>query len=361
MSTRTPQIVSLKSLLADHTAAAAPELVRSEGDAIRCLACGHRCKVLPGRDGVCRVRFNRAGKLRVPSGYVAGLAVDPIEKKPFFHAFPGREALSFGMLGCDLHCSYCQNWVTSQALKDDRSISEPTFVNPQRIVELALAHDCPALTSTYNEPLITAEWAVQIFKAGQPHGLVGSFVSNGNATPEALEFLRPHADLFKIDLKSFRDKTYRQLGCALENVLDTIRRAHQMGYWVEIVTLIVPGLNDSDEELQEIAGFIVSVSPDIPWHVTAFHPDYKMPGPPRTPIDTLLRAYDLGRQAGLHFVYAGNLPGHVGNRENTFCPKCGRMLIERHGFTVLANHLRGDACPDCGTKIPGVWTAPSAA
>jgi pyruvate formate lyase activating enzyme len=377
----TPRMISLKTLLAEHTAPAAAALTRAEdGGAVRCLACGHRCKVLPGREGVCRVRFNPgmnagardamnagardgenagarggAGQLRVPWGYVASVAVDPIEKKPFYHAFPGQDALSFGMLGCDLHCTYCQNWVTSQALRDNEAIAEPHFITPERIVELALEHGCPVLTSTYNEPLITAEWAVEVFKRGRPHGLVGSFVSNGNATPEVLEYLRPYVDLYKVDLKSFRDPTYRQLGGALENVLNTIRRLKELDFWVEIVTLVVPGLNDSDAELTDIARFIAGVSPDIPWHVTAFHPDYKLTDPPRTSIDALLRGYDIGREAGLHFVYPGNLPGLVGERENTHCPSCGRTLIERHGFAVQCNHMAGDRCPDCQTRIPGVW------
>jgi pyruvate formate lyase activating enzyme len=361
MAPLAPHLISLKKLLSEHTAPADRALARpEEAQAVRCLACGHRCRVLPGREGVCRVRFNRDGELRVPFGYVAGLAVDPIEKKPFFHALPGRDALSFGMLGCDLHCSYCQNWVTSQSLRDEEAIAEPTFVEPERIVALALEHGCPVLTSTYNEPLITAEWAVAAFKLGQPHGLLGSFVSNGNATPEVLEYLRPYVRLFKVDLKAFRDPTYRQLGGVLENVLSTIRRLKQMDFWVEIVTLIVPGLNDSDEELKDIAAFIAGVSCDIPWHATAFHPDYKLTGPPRTTVDHLLRAYEIGRQAGLNFVYAGNLPGLVGELENTKCPGCGTMLIERDGFLVRHNRLRSGACPQCGRKIPGVWETDNA-
>ncbi|HOO16816.1 MAG TPA: AmmeMemoRadiSam system radical SAM enzyme [Phycisphaerae bacterium] len=348
--------VKLTELLHQHTAPAAAELVRPEPEgALRCLACAHRCRVLPGRPGVCRVRWNEGGTLRVPYGYVAGLGVDPIEKKPFYHAYPGATAMSFGMLGCDFHCSFCQNWVTSQALRDDEAISSPVLIEPQRIVELALEHGCRVLTSTYNEPLITAEWAVEIFKLGRPHGLVGSFVSNGNATPEVLEYLRPHVELYKIDLKAFRDETYRKLGGVLENVLNTIRLARQMGFWVELVTLLVPGMNDSDEELKQMTAFIAGVSPQIPWHVTAFHPDYKMTQPPRTTSEMLERAYDIGRQAGLQFIYAGNLPGQVGDRENTKCPACGQVLIERQGFSIRLNRLRAGRCPACGTEIPGVW------
>ncbi len=360
MPAPTPEVVSLRKLLAEHTGPAAEELVRDDGDDVQqCLACGHRCRVLPGRPGVCRVRFNEGGELRVPRGYVAGLAADPIEKKPFFHAFPGCDALSFGMLGCDYHCSFCQNWITSQTLRDNEVVAKPSFVEPEEIVRLALSNDCPVLTSTYNEPLITSEWAVEIFKLGRPHGLVGAYVSNGNATPEVLEYLRPYVDLYKIDLKAFTAEAYRKLGGNLDTVCDTIRRAHELGFWVEVVTLIVPTMNDGDDELRRMAEFLARVSVDIPWHVTAFHPDYKMQGPPRTPASTLLRAGEIGRAAGLRYVYAGNLPGQVGAWEDTCCPGCGVELIVRQGFTVRGNRLNDGACPDCGAKIAGVWGLPS--
>ncbi len=356
MSRLTPSVIALKDLLAEHSAPAAPELVRAEADgAVRCLACAHRCRVLPGRDGVCRVRFNRGGTLRVPYGYVAGLAVDPIEKKPFFHAYPGRETLSFGMLGCDLHCSYCQNWITSQTLRDARAISAPHFVTPEEIVRLAERYRCPVITSTYNEPLITSEWAVEILRRARAAGLAGAYVSNGHATPEVLAYLRAYVSLYKVDLKSLNPDTYRRLGGGLEHVLATIRRLRELDYWVEIVTLLVPGLNDSEDELRRLADFIAGVSPDIPWHVTAFHPDYKLADPPATPPETLVRAHAIGRAAGLRFVYAGNLPGRVGDLENTRCPSCGALLVERRGFEVRQNRLRGGRCPDCAAVIPGVW------
>lgn len=351
-----PQMIALKRLLAEHTGPAAPELVQNEDAAQRCLACAHRCRILPAHEGVCRVRFNRDGALRVPRGYVAGLGVDPIEKKPFYHVLPGQGALSFGMLGCNFHCSFCQNWVTSQTLRDSDAIAQPHFVSADQIVALALEHHCPVLTSTYNEPLITSEWAVEIFKAGQPHGLLGAYVSNGHATPEVLEYLRPYVSLCNVDLKTFRDASYRRLGGVLEHVKDTIRRLKQLEYWVEIVTLIVPGLNDGDDELREMADFIAGVSVDMPWHVTAFHPAYKTVEPPRTSAETLLRVHDLGQAAGLHFVYAGNLPGQVGDTEATFCPGCGVKVIERCGFRVTRNRLAQGACPECGRELPGVWT-----
>jgi len=349
--------IALRTLLADNTMPAAPELVRDEGEGVvRCLACAHRCRIGEGKAGVCQVRFNSGGQLRVPGGYVAGLQVDPIEKKPFYHVYPGCEALSFGMLGCDFHCPYCQNWISSQTLRDDQAVAAPRAVEAERIVELAVQRRTPVMVSTYNEPLITADWAVKIFKLARPRGIRCGFVSNGNATLEVIEFLRPWVDLYKVDLKSFSDRDYRRLGGTLKAVLDTITRLKEQGFWVEVVTLVVPGFNDSDQELGGMARFLAGVSPEIPWHVTAFHPDYNMTDPPRTPASTLLHAWELGRAAGLRFVYAGNLPGSVGDCENTCCASCGALLVRRYGFQVEENHVRAGRCPKCGTAVPGIWT-----
>lgn len=324
-------------------------------DWVQCFSCGHRCKIPPGKDGICRVRFNRDGKLYVPFGYAAGIQLDPIEKKPFFHAYPGSKALSFGMLGCDYHCPYCQNWVTSQALRDPEAVASVERVTPEELVDLALRHKARVITSTYNEPLITSEWAVEIFKLAKRVGLVTSYVSNGNGTPEVLDYIQPWVDLYKIDLKGFSQKEYSKLGGSLANVLETIRSVHERGMWVEIVTLLIPGFNDSNEELTEIARFIVSVSPDIPWHVTAFHQDYRMMDPDDTPVKTLLRARTIGLKEGLHFVYAGNRPGEVGDTENTYCPTCGKTLVERYGFRILNNTLEEGCCPGCAYPLPGRW------
>jgi len=349
-----PETLTLHDLLAKHVREG--DLYTKDPNAwVHCFACGHRCKIPPGRDGICKVRYNRDGVLYVPHGYAAGIQLDPIEKKPFFHALPGSNALSFGMLGCDYHCSYCQNWITSQAIRDPEAGSPPTLVGAQKLVALAVEHHAPVITSTYNEPLITSEWAVDVFKIARKHGIKCSYVSNGNGTPEVLEYIRPYVDFYKIDLKSFQDRNYRQLGGKLGNVLDSIRRLHEMGIWVEIVTLTIPGFNDSDAELTDIARFLVSVSPDIPWHVTAFHQDYRMTDPDPTPARTLLRAAEIGYNAGLHFVYAGNLPGHTGQFENTYCPSCQTVLIERRGFIVKKNALVDGSCPKCRARIPGVW------
>lgn len=347
---------SLKELLSDQTMASAPELVVDEGEgAVRCLACGHRCLIRPGKAGVCRVRMNRDGELRVPGGYVAGLQVDPIEKKPFYHAFPGREALSFGMLGCDLHCSYCQNWVTSQALRDDAAVSLPRFCSAEELVALAVSNHAPVVVSTYNEPLITADWAMQVFEKAAEQGLACGFVSNGNATPEVLDYLKPVVSLYKVDLKSFDDRQYRKLGAVLSSVLRTIEGLKERGFWIEIVTLVIPGFNDSDAELSQMAKFIAGVSEDIPWHVTAFHPDYKMNDIGRTPTKTLVRAYEIGKEAGLRFVYPGNIAGAFEGLENTYCPSCDALAIQRHGFYVQKNTMKGGRCSACDSAIPGVW------
>jgi pyruvate formate lyase activating enzyme len=324
---------------------------------VRCYACGHRCLIPEGRDGVCRVRFNRDGRLLVPSGYVAtSLQLDPVEKKPFFHVLPGAAALSFGMLGCDYHCGYCQNWITSQVLRDPEAMAGPARVSAEDIAAYAARANAPIVTSTYNEPLITSEWAVQVFRAARARGLRTAFVSNGNATPEVLEYLRPWLDFYKVDLKGFDDRAYRKLGGKLQTVLDTIGLLHAKGFWLEVVTLVVPGLNDSEQELRGIAGFLASVSPDIPWHVTAFHPDYKMGDRGRTPVEALIRAAEIGRTAGLRFVYAGNVPGRT-QLENTYCPQCDALLVDRLGFRVRANRVRPDGtCPDCFTAIPGRWS-----
>ncbi len=323
---------------------------------VRCFACGHCCPIPDGQPGVCKVRYNQGGTLYVPWGYVGGVQCDPIEKKPFFHAFPGALAYSFGMLGCDLHCAYCQNWVTSQALRDPAAVAPPLQVTPEGLVREALSLGAKVVVSTYNEPLITSEWAVAVFKEARAAGLLTAFVSNGNGTPQVLEYLRPWVDLYKVDLKSFDDRHYRQLGGRLQPILDTIRRLHEMDFWLEVVTLVIPGFNDSDDELQRLAEFLASVSPAIPWHVTAFHKDYKMTGPENTGVETLVRAAGIGKRAGLRYVYAGNLPGQVGELENTRCPTCQVLLIERYGYLITGYHLTSNGCcPSCGSSIPGRW------
>ena len=328
-------------------------------NSVRCQACAHRCLIRPDRRGVCGVRFNRGGKLYVPWGYVAGVQVDPVEKKPFNHFLPGSQVLTFGMLGCNFHCSFCQNWYSSQALRDPRasqSMLQIEKITPQALIELAQQNGASAVASSYNEPLITSEWAVEIFKHAKQANLKTACVSNGYATPEVLKYLSPWLDGFKIDLKSMQDRRYREMGGVLNHVLDSIRLARELGLWVEVVTLVIPGFNDSLEELWELSRFLVSVSADIPWHVTAYHPDYLMTDAPATPVATLQRAAEIGQEAGLHYVYAGNLPGRVGTLEDTLCPGCSQVLIRRRGYQVFENKITAvGTCPNCGQKIPGVW------
>ena len=323
---------------------------------VRCHACGHDCPIPPGAVGVCKVRYNEDGALRVPWGYVAGVQCDPIEKKPFFHAWPGALAYSFGMLGCDLHCAYCQNWVTSQALRDPHAVAAPRDVDPDDLARDAIRQGARAVVSTYNEPLITVEWGVAVFKAARARGLATGFVSNGNATPQVLEYLTPWIDVYKVDLKSFDDKQYRTLGGRLQPILESVRALHARGIWVEIVTLLIPGFNDADDELTRLAEFVVSVSPDIPWHVTAFHQDYRMTNAADTTAADLRRAAAIGTRAGLRYVYAGNLPGMVGDLESTRCAACHHTLIERHGYHIRAyNVTEQGTCPGCAAVVPGRW------
>jgi len=306
------------------------------------------------------MRHNRDGVLYVPWGYVSSAQVDPIEKKPLAHFLPGTNVLTFGMLGCNFHCSFCQNWITTQTLRDNRAtipIEYLQAVTPQQLVDYAKRSGAESIASSYNEPLITTEWAVDIFRLAKSEGLRCVYVSNGYATTEVLTYLRPYLDAFKIDLKTMQEKNYRELGGRLNHVLDAIKMAFNIGLWVEVVTLVIPGYNDSPDELWEASRYIASVSPDIPWHVSAFHPDYKMADRSPTSAQTLLKAAEIGQEAGLHYVYAGNLPGKVGSLEDTHCPACHTLLIKRRGYTVQAYHLTADGmCTNCGASIAGIWT-----
>jgi pyruvate formate lyase activating enzyme len=305
---------------------------------------------------ICQVRYNRGGKLWVPRGYIAALQVDPIEKKPFFHLLPNSSVLTFGMLGCDMHCGYCQNWMTSQALRDRNAGLLPYQITPEALVATAQSYIASAIASSYNEPLITSEWAVSVLREAKRVGLLGLYVSNGNATREALEFIRPYVEGYKIDLKTMSDKAYRRLGAVLDHVLTGIRLVHEMGFWLEIVTLVVPGFNDSEEELRDAACFIKSISADISWHVTAFHPDYRMQEVDFTSATRLLHTVEIGFEEGLHYVYTGNIAGQAGRYDYTRCPTCGTTVVRRRGFKVLENVItQAGECPQCKTRLAGLW------
>lgn len=332
-----------------------------EDDSVRCLACSHRCLLPPGRHGICQVRYLAADGLRVPWGYVAGTNLDPVEKKPFFHFLPGSGAFTFGMLGCNFHCDFCQNWQSSQSprLTDPENLlSWVERISPIDLAGMAVRRGAAVLASSYNEPVITAEWAHTVFSQAKQMGLKTIMVSNGYATPECLEYLRPVMDGYKVDLKSMREENYRAMGGQLKHVLAAIEKAHALGYWVEVVTLVIPGFNDDPAELWDAARVIRRISPDIPWHVTGFHPDYRMQDCGPTQPATLLQAAEIGQEAGLRYVYAGNLPGKVSSLENTYCPGCQALLVERTGYRVQIIGMQMDGrCTSCGRVIPGVWSA----
>jgi len=338
------------------------ELAESFDDqTVRCLACAHQCKLKPGQRGICKIRFNQEGRLMVPWGYVSALQVDPIEKKPFYHFLAGSNALTFGMLGCNLRCGYCQNWLTSQALREEGTghlVDYLRRITPKALIDYGVQYGAEVIASSYNEPLITSEWARDIFELAGKSGLRQVYISNGFATKEVLDFLGSNLQGFKVDLKTMQPDHYQELGGGLQPVLDSIRYAHQLGLWVEIVTLLVPGFNDSEPELQEMASFIHSISSEIPWHVTAFRPDYKMQDKPRTAQHQIIKAVEIGYQEGLQYVYGGNLPGSLGRYEHTSCHQCQALLIKRRGFSIQEYHITSEGdCPVCGTKIPGVWSA----
>lgn len=344
-----------------YTVPAAPALFEQEPEqCVRCAACAHRCRIQPGQRGICRMRHNREGILYVPSGYVAGLQVDPVEKKPFYHVLPGCRALSFGMLGCNFHCHFCQNWFSSQTLRDASALAGFEACPADTMIERALDTESDAIISTYNEPLITPEWSFSIFEKAKRHGLLCGFVSNGYATPEVLEFLRPVTDLYKVDLKCFSEEGYRSLGGGLKPVLESFERLIQLGFWVEVVTLVVPGFNDTPGELRQMAAYIASLSRDIPWHVTAFYPTYKAREHSPTTGTHLERAWNAGKEAGLHYVYAGNMAGKMGDRENTACPACGCVVVRRKGFAVLQNLVQNGRCPQCNSPLAGRWSRQAA-
>ncbi len=326
----------------------------------RCLACAHKCRIPPGGSGVCKVRFNESGTLKVPWGCISGCGLDPVEKKPFFHALPGALTFSFGMLGCNFKCSFCQNYLTSQALRDPAcSAGEMAPAAPERLAAEARDSGAAFIVSTYNEPLITAEWSAAVFKEARKYGIRGAYVSNGYASPEVLDYIRPHVDLYKADLKTFNAENYlKTAGGTLGNVLKAIEMIYAKGFWLEIVTLFIPGFNDGIEEIESLAGFVAGVSKDIPWHVTAFYPTYRMTDREATPPETLLKAREIGLKKGLKYVYTGNIPGQ--GFEDTYCSSCGKTLVTRRGFKILNNSVKvtkngKGLCGNCSTPIPGVW------
>ncbi|HAU38116.1 MAG TPA: AmmeMemoRadiSam system radical SAM enzyme [Phycisphaerales bacterium] len=326
-----------------------------DGRKVRCHLCGHQCVIEAGKYGVCRVRRNDDGVLRsLNYGAVVAVNADPIEKKPLFHFLPGSRSLSIACAGCNFQCDFCQNWQISQSPRSG-VVEGGKAVSPEQIVTAAINYDCASVSYTYTEPTVFFELAWETSRLARQRGLKNCFVSNGFLTPLAVETIAPYLDAINVDLKAFRDETYRKvMKASLEPVLTCLRALVKAGIWVEVTTLVVPGMNDSPDELADIAEFIAGeLSPDVPWHVSRFHGDYRMTSTPSTPIETLETACRIGREAGLRYIYCGNVPGHADER--TRCPGCDELLIDRVGFSVRSLALRDGACPKCGQAVPGVW------
>jgi pyruvate formate lyase activating enzyme len=325
-----------------------------EASAVKCALCGHRCIIAPDHWGVCGVRENRGGTL-VTHAYGEAIAahVDPIEKKPFYHFLPGTTSFSIATVGCNFRCGFCQNWAISQNSIKDGGGKGATRLPPQDIVKIAVGRGCRSISYTYTEPTIFFEYASDTAKLAKSAGLANNFVTNGFMTAEALEAARPWLDAANVDLKAFREETYKKVCKArLQPVLDSIGLMRRLGIWVEVTTLVVPGLNDGDEELRDVARFLAKTDRDIPWHLSRFHPDYTYTDARSTPLTTLRRAEEIGREEGVRFVYIGNV---MGEGDLTFCPGCGQELIRRRGFWVEENRLEAGRCPSCKTPIPGVF------
>ncbi len=324
---------------------------------VQCTACEHWCAMAPGEAGKCGVRRNIDGKLQLlVYGRAAAVNIDPVEKKPLFHFLPGRPIFSIGTLGCNFRCRFCQNWDISQ-IRDfdpnDRIVGKRWL--PEEIVAYCRREEIPLIAFTYNEPIVFFEYAYDTAKLAAKYGIRSVFVSSGFETLEAIRTIEPYLAATNIDLKGFTEHFYRQYtGGRLKPVMRNIEHiAKNTDIWIEVTTLLIPGLNDSNEEIKQMASFLAGISQDIPWHVTAFHPAYKMLDRPPTPPSTLVRAYDIAKEAGLNFVYVGNVVDH--KRENTYCPHCGALLVERYWYQVQEHWQEPGVCPVCGYHVPGIW------
>jgi pyruvate formate lyase activating enzyme len=325
---------------------------KEKDNRVRCSLCRFRCLISDGRRGRCGVRENHSGILySLVYGKSIAENIDPIEKKPLFHYHPGSLSYSIATVGCNFRCLHCQNYTISQ-WPQDRPIAGQDL-SPEEIVRRAAESGCRSIAYTYTEPTIYYEYAYDTAVLAHKQGLGNVFVTNGYITPEALEHIAPYLDAANADLKGFSDDFYREVtGAHLQGVLDTLVHYKKLGIWLEITTLIIPGRNDDTEQLRDIAHFIVDrLGPETPWHITAFHPAYRMSGVPSTPPATLYKARDIGVQAGLKFIYEGNL---MNAREDTYCPECGKVVIEREGFRVKRNFLQDGLCNFCRAPIPGI-------
>ncbi|MCX5812512.1 MAG: AmmeMemoRadiSam system radical SAM enzyme [Proteobacteria bacterium] len=325
-----------------------------EGRKVQCRLCRHRCIIANGKHGICTVRENRQGTLytlvyNMPCAY----HVDPIEKKPLFHFFPGSKAFSIATAGCNFQCLHCQNYEISQTYRDKKDISGKV-ITPEEAVELAQQSGCKNISYTYTEPTIFYEYAFDIAKLANEKGIYNNFVTNGYIEEEPLFAIRPYLDAANIDLKGFNETFYKNIcGAKLSRVLDTIKLYKKLGIWIEITTLIIPGYNDSEAELRAVAQFIKKeLGAETPWHVSAFYPTYKLLDAPRTPLKTLHRAREIGLEENLRYVYEGNVPGSDG--ENTYCYNCNKLVIRRYGYSISDYSIKNGACQFCGAVIDGI-------
>ncbi|MHC1600292.1 MAG: AmmeMemoRadiSam system radical SAM enzyme [Candidatus Methanospirareceae archaeon] len=324
-----------------------------EENAVRCHLCAHHCKINESKRGICGVRENRGGVLySLVYGKVIARGIDPIEKKPFFHFHPGSEAYSIATVGCNFRCKNCQNYHISQMPKGGEKQIVGEDASPEEIVAAARQNGCKTIAYTYTEPTIFFELAYDTARLARKEGIYNVFVSNGYITEEAIRTLAPYLDAINVDLKGSEGMYRKICGGHLQPVLDAIKLYKSLGVWVEATTLVIPTLNDSEEEFRWIAEFIKSVGVDVPWHISQFYPAYKLPDLPPTPVTTLRKAREIGLDVGLRYVYEGNVPGEGG--ENTYCYQCGGLLIRRYGFQILENKIRYSRCPKCGAKIDGI-------
>ncbi len=326
-----------------------------ENKLVHCYLCAHHCKIAAYGEkfGFCGVRQNINGVLYTHVyARPCAMHVDPIEKKPLYHFSPGSSAFSIATIGCNFRCGFCQNWDISQESVRDGAYLGEREVLPQEIVETAIKNKCKSISYTYTEPTIFFEYAFDTAKLAKQKGLYNNFVTNGYMTAEALEMIKPYLDAANVDLKFFKDSSYKKICAAsLKPVLDSIKLMHDLDIWVEVTTLVVPGENDSQEELRDIAGFIASVDKNIPWHVSRFHPDYQFTDRQPTPEATLKKAQEIGKESGLTYIYVGNV---IGFGNDTFCPNCKKLLIKRELFSILEYNIKHGKCAFCNTAIPGV-------
>jgi pyruvate formate lyase activating enzyme len=331
------------------------KVINEEKKTVECYLCNHRCHIKDGKRGICQVRENRGGVLySLVYGQLISQNVDPIEKKPLFHLLPGSLSYSIATVGCNFRCLHCQNYDISQYPRLHDGAIVGNTATPDQVVTTAQEYGCQSISYTYIEPTIFFEFAYECAQLAHDRGIKNVFVSNGYTSPEATRKIAPFLDGNNIDLKAFTDKFYRDVcGAKLAPVLDTIRLMKELGVWVEVTTLVIPGWNDSDEELQQIAEFIKSIDIDMPWHVTRFHPTFKMTDRGSTPITTLARARNIGLAEGLKNVFVGNIPGEEGESSN--CPRCGTTVIERQGFTILSQNMENGRCDNCDESIAGMF------